>query len=194
MKNNQIMRFFNPPVIMEDEIPHLYQRYHFIYLMIAIFHPFWGIILNYFLPQYHDPIYFRLIVASMAIFSDLFSRIFNFSYPKRYYLIMANLIFLNIDVLWLTGTTGNDPMYVLGVYLTFIATGMLFDNEKTLALFVLSIIAPLVVFNGSVKNSSIPINFIYFLFASGSIINYYGLTDRFQLITKLRNLNVEMKQ
>ena len=45
-----------------------------------------------------------------------------------------------------------------------------------------------------VINSTIPISFIYFLFASGTLINYFGLRDRFQLITKLRNLNLAIKQ
>ena len=194
MLKNLIIRLFGIPKIMEDEIPHLYKRYYFIYWMIAIFVPLWGLVLNYYLPNIYDPISHRLVTAILPLASAYFSQKYNFSYPKRYVLFMINIFVLNINLLWITATTGNHPMYVIGIYLTFIATGMFFDNAKTLSLFVLSMIGPLIIFNGSVAHSSIPISFIYFLFLSGAIINYFGLTDRFQLITKLRNLNAEIRQ
>jgi signal transduction histidine kinase len=194
MEKNLIDRFFTAPIKMEDEIPHLYKRYHFIYLMIAVFHPLWGVLLNFLLPQFNDPLAYRLIGAAMALISDYVTRKYNLSYGKRYFIIMFNLICLNTHLLWVTGVTGNNPMYVLGSYLTYIGTGMLFDDEKTLLVFVSSMTLPLIIFNGTVANSTFPVIFIYFLFLSGGIINYLGLKDRFQLITKLRYLNDEIKQ
>jgi signal transduction histidine kinase len=178
---------------MEEETPLLYKRYSLIYIMIAIFHPLWGVILNLLLPQFHDPLSYRLSCAALAMCSLFISTKFNFSYGKRYLLIMLNLFVLNFHLLWVTAETSNNSMYVIGCYLTFIGTGMLFDDEKTLIMFLLSMILPLVVFNGSVVDSTFPVNFIYLLFFSGAVINYLGLKDRFQLITKLRYLNDEIK-
>ena len=189
-----LSKLYRAPIKTEDEIPYIYRRYNYVYWMTIIFVPIWGLMYNYLLPNIKDPIINRILSSLLPLASLYFSRKFNFSYSKRYALFMFNLIVLNTHLLWITSTTGNHPMYVLGSYLTFSACGMFLDNEKSLLLFILSMILPLSVFNGTVINSSIPVFFIYFLFASGAIINYFGLTDRFELIKKLRQLNIEIKE
>lgn len=194
MKNEFLARAFSIPPKLEEELPFLYKRYHISYLLIIFFHPLWGVVLNYLLPQFHDPLHYRLITAAAALASDFFSRHFNLSYKKRYILMLLNVFFLNFHVLWITAGTDNNAMYVLGAYMLFIGTGVTSDDAKTLNFHVALLTPVLILLNGNVANSNLPISVIYFLFLTGAAINFFVLRDRFQFIAKLRYLNDEIKQ
>jgi signal transduction histidine kinase len=151
-------------------------------------HISFGIALNYFFPKVYDPIWLRCALAIC------FWSVLAWSYKnKKKFIPQIDNIFAMIAGLsimlvgWVTASSGNNPAWVMGWFMTVILCLFILDTLKRAGYFMIFATIWTIAFNAQVENSLMPIPYMFVLLICSVLLIYFNLQHRIHLIDTLRD-------